>query len=240
MPKLKEKKEAKKEAKEEKEQEKEEEKEEKEETIERKDLEKYSLIAEIADILKKDDNLEKNAAAATRTGTPTLKGTVASVDRELTTTFRGKLRPSKEARDLDKLLKQYQFDVLAGKLNKLAPGRNKKIDNTDLKKEWQKKVWCPYGYRIKQWYEQLFALLSAKGRHVYNWPVKTLAKSKESFYKLNTPLIDPWAPKPGKKYPKRIIDLGSWRDRIIEMEAYFENINRAFGLPPTSKGPVKC
>lgn len=228
-----EKKESKKEGKEEKEEE-----EEKEETIERKDLEKYTLIAEIADILKKDDDLEKKAILGSTS--PTLKGTVPAVNRDLTTIFRGKRGPSQDARDLNKLLKLYEFEVLADKLNKLAPGRNKKIDNKDLKKEWQKKVWCPYGYRIKQWYEQLFALLSVKGRHAYNWPVKTLVKSKEAFYKLNTPLIDPWAPKPGKKYPKRIIDLGAWRDKIIEMEAYFENINAAFGLPPTSQGPVKC
>lgn len=220
--------------------------------IEKKDIEKYSLIAEIEKILKHGDELDKKGAVPVRSKTeeetfPTLKAAIKAADAELTTVSRSAATaPSEDIQKLEILLQGYAFEPLTQELKKLAPGPNKKIDDENLKKEWQEHVFNPYGYKIMEWYNELFLLFTAVGRHTAR--MRPLHKTKAQLYNLNTPLPDVWA-KPAKESGKpapipepseESVNLGKWRDTIIQMHAYFDNINRAFGLGPVPGGPVKA
>lgn len=221
--------------------------------IEKKDIEKYSLIAEIEKILKSADELDKLAAQVpTRSKSeesfPTLKEAIANVDRELTTVSRGpSSEPNEDVQAFDLLMKKYGFEPLTQDMKKLAPGPNKKIDDANLKKEWQERIFNPYGYKIVNWYEQLYPLFTAEGRHTFNWRTK-LQGAKTKVYNLASPTPDLWAKpagKSGKPTPipepseGEALDLGKWRNTIIAMQAYFDNINKAFGLGMPSKAPIK-
>ena len=195
--------------------------------------------------------MDKKAATPVRSRTeeetfPTLKAAIKAADAELTTVSRSAATtPSEDIQKLDALLQGYLFEPLTQDLKKLAPGPNKKIDDENLKKEWQEHVFDPYGYKITQWYNELFSLFTAPGRHTAR--MRPLHTTKAKIYNLNTPLPDVWA-KPAKESGKpapipepseESVNLGKWRDTIIQMHAYFDNINRAFGLGPVPGGPVK-
>jgi hypothetical protein len=111
-----------------------------------------------------------------------------------------------------------------------------------LAKLWKDHVYDKFHTKVEEWTQEINRLFDAKERH--NRGMQRIDATKSKLFGLDKPEVPVWEtkgkePQKGKegkpKEEEPTIPLNKYRDYAKGIQAYFNNINQAFGIKQAPK-----